>query len=280
LLDCWRPRTTVASPRPTIFIDGDEIHIANREQQWVLHYQPKVDLRTGELIGMEALIRWNHPQHGLLYPESFITVTEESGAVEALTYWVVRAAVEQLGKWNESGLHIQLAINVSMETLRAPDFAARICSLVDQTRVAPQDLTFELTESRLMGTVSVPLENLVRLRMKRFGLSIDDFGTGHSSLVQLRDVPFTELKIDHNFVHGARHNQIIRPILEGSIGIAKRLRMNSVAEGVETEDDWHLLREIGCDLAQGWFIAWPMTPEFVPQWIEQWETRRARLVAP
>lgn len=279
LLDCWRPRTTVTPPRPSISIDGDEIHIANRSQQWVLHYQPKVDLRTGKLIGMEALIRWNHPQHGLLYPESFITVVEEAGAVDALTYWVVRAAVEQLGRWNERGLNTQMAVNVSMENLRAPDFASRICSLVDQARVAPQDLTFEITESRLMGTVAVPLENLVRLRMKRFGLSIDDFGTGHSSLVQLRDVPFTELKIDRDFVHGARHNQIIRPILEGSIGIAKRMHMGSVAEGVESEDDWFLLREIGCDLAQGWFIARPMAPEVVPQWVEQWETRRASLVA-
>jgi EAL domain-containing protein (putative c-di-GMP-specific phosphodiesterase class I) len=109
-------------------------------------------------------------------------------------------------------------------------------------------------------------------------LSIDDFGTGHSSLVQLRDVPFTELKIDRGFVHGARNNQIIRPILEGSIGIAKRMGMQSVAEGVETEDDWNLLREIGCDLAQGWFIGRPMPPDQVQQWIEQWEPRRGQLV--
>ncbi|MBC7994672.1 MAG: EAL domain-containing response regulator [Rhizobacter sp.] len=278
LLDCWRPRVTATPPQSNISIDSDEIHIANREQQWLVHYQPKVDLRTGELIGMEALVRWNHPQHGLLYPETFITVAEEFGGMEALTYWVVRAAMEQLGKWQESGFQIQMAVNVSMENLRAPEFAGRISSLVDQFRVAPQDLTFEITESRLMGTASVPLENLVRLRMKRFGLSIDDFGTGHSSLVQLRDVPFTELKIDRDFVHGARHNQIIRPILEGSIGIAKRMRMRSVAEGAETEDDWHLLREIGCDLAQGWFIGLPMAPESVPEWIDQWGTRRSRLV--
>ncbi len=109
--------------------------------------------------------------------------------------------------------------------------------------------------------------------MKGFGLSIDDFGTGHSSLVQLRDVPFTELKVDRGFVSGARHNQIIRPILEGSIGIAKRLGMQSVAEGVETEDDWQLMREIGCDQAQGWFIARPMPAERIVPWIEQRTSR-------
>src|SRR6185369_10315829 len=108
--------------------------------------------------------------------------------------------------------------------------------------------------------------------------SIDDFGTGHSSLAQLRDVPFTELKIDRGFVHGARHNQIIRPMLEGSIGLAKRLDMQSVAEGVETEEDWQLLREIGCDLAQGWFIARPMAQHQVATWLEQWRTRVAHLV--
>jgi len=279
LLDCWRPMVIAPPPQAAIAIDGEEIHIANHEQQWLVHYQPKVDLRTGDVIGVEALIRWNHPQHGLLYPDSFITVAEESGAVDALTYWVVHAATGQLGKWHMSGLHIQMAVNVSMENLRAPEFSSRMSSLVDQAMVAPKDLILEITEGRLMGTASVPLENLVRLRMKRFGLSIDDFGTGHSSLVQLRDVPFTELKIDRGFVHAARHNQIIRPILEGSIGIAKRLRMSSVAEGVESEDDWHLLREIGCDLAQGWFIAEPMPPELVPQWIAQWEARRERLVA-
>jgi EAL domain-containing protein (putative c-di-GMP-specific phosphodiesterase class I) len=165
-----------------------------------------------------------------------------------------------------------------MENLRAPGFARRVNDLARQTRTSPQDLTLEITESRLMSPSPAPLESLVRLRMMRFGLSIDDFGTGHSSLAQLRDVPFTELKVDRGFVLGARHNQIIRPMLEGSIGIAKRMGMKSVGEGVETEDDWQLLREFGCDLAQGWFIARAMAPEHVPAWLAQWDERRERLV--
>ena len=138
----------------------------------------------------------------------------------------------------------------------------------------------EVTESRLMSPSRIPMESLVRLRMQGFGLSIDDFGTGHSSLAQLRDVPFTELKIDRGFVTGAHHNQIIRPILDGSVGIAKRLGMRSVAEGVETEEDWHVLREVGCDLAQGWFIGRPLVPDRLPVWLEQWRSRLARLVEP
>ena len=125
-----------------------------------------------------------------------------------------------------------------------------------------------------------PLESLVRLRMQRFGLSIDDFGTGHSSLAQLRDVPFTELKIDRGFVHGARHNQLIRPILEGSIALAQRLGLQAVAEGVETQDDWALLREIGCDMAQGYFVGRPMPGDQLGDWLAEWQTKRRTLIGP
>ena len=118
-----------------------------------------------------------------------------------------------------------------------------------------------------------------RLRLRRFQLSIDDFGTGHSSLAQLRDVPFTELKVDRSFVRGARHNQITRPMLEGSLGLARKLCMRSVAEGVETEDDWNLLRELDCDLAQGWFIARPMAPMQLMAWLQDWQLRCQRLLA-
>ena len=172
-----------------------------------------------------------------------------------------------------------MAVNVSMDNLRAPDFARRAAAIVRETGTSPQDVTLEITESRAMSPTSAPLESLVRLRMLRFKLSIDDFGTGHSSLAQLRDVPFTELKIDKGFVHGARGNQIIRPMLDGSLGIAKRLGMVSVAEGVETAEDWHLLREIECDVAQGYFIGHPMTESRIADWIVEWSGRRHTLLS-
>jgi EAL domain-containing protein (putative c-di-GMP-specific phosphodiesterase class I)/ActR/RegA family two-component response regulator len=278
LLDCWVPLNSPTPAAPaTSAIAASEIHEANRLREWTLHYQPKVSLFTGALTGMEALVRWNHPQRGLVYPDDFISLAEDCGAIDSLTDWVLRESINQLARWTAEGVPIHIAVNVSMDNLRAPDFAQRVGSMVRDAAVSPQDVTLEITESQAMSPSPAPLETLVRLRLQRFKLSIDDFGTGHSSLAQLRDVPFTELKIDRGFVHGARRNQIIRPMLEGSIGIAKRLGMISVAEGVETEQDWHLLREIECDTAQGYFIGRPMRAEHLPEWMLEWQGRRRAL---
>ncbi|MBA3597737.1 MAG: EAL domain-containing response regulator [Methylibium sp.] len=278
LLDCWQPPVPTVPQRPVATYTREDLHVAQSERQWVLHYQPKVDVCSGALTGMEALVRWMHPQHGLVPPDRFIALAEGCGAIDALTDWVLQQAMNQVASWQRDGLKIQVAVNVSMESLRTPHFARRVGELAQHSCAAPQDVILEITESRLMSSSPAPLENLVRLRMQRFGLSIDDFGTGHSSLTQLRDVPFTELKVDRGFVQGARNNQIIRPMLEGSIGLAKRLGMKSVAEGVETVDDWRLLREIGCDFAQGWFIGRPMASEQIPAWLEQWQSRAPSLV--
>lgn len=279
LLERWSPFAASEPPGSALTISAAELHEANREQQWVLHYQPKVDMKTGALSGVEALVRWAHPEYGLLYPDSFIDMAEDCGAIDAMTDWVLREALRQLACWQSSGLKIQMAVNVSMENLRLPDFAQRLGALAQKAGVSPQDVTLEITESRLMSPTSAPLESLVRLRLQRFELSIDDFGTGHSSLAQLRDVPFTELKVDRSFVSGARYNPIIRPMLEASIGIAKRMGMKLVAEGVETEDDWSFLQEIGCDLAQGYFVSRPLVSAHVPLWLELWRVRQAGLVA-
>jgi EAL domain-containing protein (putative c-di-GMP-specific phosphodiesterase class I)/CheY-like chemotaxis protein len=280
LLDRWAPPAAATPPGTVRSFKAADVEAATRARRWVLHYQPKVDLQTGDLSGMEALVRWNHPDHGLVYPDKFIGIAEECGAINALADWVLSESIGQLAIWQGRGLRIRMAVNVSTENLRAPDFARRLGRVVRDAGVSASDVTLEITESRLMSPSPAPLESLVRLRLQRFNLSIDDFGTGHSSLAQLRDVPFTELKVDRGFVHGARFNPIIRPILEGSIGLAKRLGMQSVAEGVETEDDWHLLREIGCDLAQGYFIGRPMPCASVPDWLEAWRERCQRLVAP
>jgi EAL domain-containing protein (putative c-di-GMP-specific phosphodiesterase class I) len=279
LLKRWKPATTAAAPPAAPCYATADIVAAARAGQWVLHYQPKVHLQSGALTGVEALVRWNHPAHGLVYPDRFITLAEEGGVIDDLTDWVLRAAMAQLSAWCRQGLQLRMAVNVSMDNLSAPGFAQRLGAMAQAAGVSPTDLTLEITESRLMAPTPAPLESLVRLRLQRFGLSIDDFGTGHSSLAQLRDVPFTELKIDRGFVDGARANAIVRPMLEGSIGIAKRLGMLSVAEGVEREDDWQLLREIGCDQAQGYFIGRPMAAEHLPAWRADWQRRSPGLVA-
>lgn len=266
--------------RTDVAFTASEMHAANLQRQWVLHYQPKVDLASGALVAMEALVRWQHPQHGLVYPDRFIGLAEECGAIDKMTENVFSQAMKQRAQWQDQGLDIRMAINVSMKSLEAPDYWDRLGALVRRASTSPQHLILEITESRLMSSSSIPLENLVRLRLQRFGLAIDDFGTGHSSLAQLRDVPFSELKIDRGFVSSARNNQIIRPILESSIVLAKRLGMTSVAEGVESEEDWHLLRELGCDQAQGYFIARPMDASRIWEWLNLWKARSPGLVAP
>ena len=280
LLDRWTPVVEAVPVASQATFEEAELRVAAREAQWLLHYQPKVDLRTGAFAGVEALVRWAHPHHGLIAPDRFIGLAEECGVIDALTDWVLHAAMHQLRSWQAGGLRIHMAINLSMENVRRRDFASGVGAIARSVGVSPRDVMLEITESRLMSPTAEPLESLVRLRLQRFGLSIDDFGTGHSSLAQLRDVPFTELKVDRGFVHGARGNQIIRPMLEGSIGIAKRLGMHSVAEGVETEEDWRLLREVGCDYAQGWFIGRAMLPSQMLEWNRQWQTRSALLADP
>ena len=280
LLDAWHPAAWLApsASMSSVNANAEELRAANVGHQWVLHYQPQVDLTTGKTASMEALVRWNHPERGLVYPDHFITAAEACGEIDALTDWVVREAINQRSLWGEEGLDIKMAINISMTSLLAPEFSERISALVRNAGALPQDVTLEITESQLLSSAKAPLENLVRLRLKGFALSIDDFGTGHSSLLQLRDVPFTELKVDRGFVHGARHNQIIRPILEGSLGIAKRMGLKVVAEGVETQSDWELLRELGCECVQGYFISRPMPPEQLWEWLNLWQIRSAQLL--
>ncbi len=278
LLDCWRPQAEPRGRAHTLSVTEGDLRVAHRDQQWVLHYQPQVNLKTGALVGMEALVRWNHPEHGLVYPDQFIAKAEACGVIDDLTDWVVHAALQQRTQWAAEGLAVQMAVNMSMECFRTPNVWRRFTNVVRNAGATPKDVTIEVTETRLMSSPSAALENLIRLRLQHFTLSIDDFGTGHSSLVQLRDVPFTELKIDRSFVNGARNNQIVRPILEGSLGIAKRLGMRSVAEGIETAADWQLLRELDCDLAQGHFIGRPMTNDGVCDWLSSWQGRLGGLV--
>jgi EAL domain-containing protein (putative c-di-GMP-specific phosphodiesterase class I)/CheY-like chemotaxis protein len=273
LLDCWQPQLQSPAIEAPLDVSFDEIKVAARERQWVLHYQPQVSVLSGELVGMEALLRWEHPIHGLVHPDQFIPQAEECGAIHEITEWVVRTALEHRADLHSQGLPVQMAINISVESLREPNFWRRFGALVQGTRTAPQEVVLEVTESRILAFSPVALENLLRLRLQHFSLSIDDFGTGHSSLAQLRDVPFTELKIDRTFVRGSRKNSIIRPMLEGSIGLARRLGMKCVAEGVETQSDWQALREVDCDVAQGYFIGRPLTLDRVWEWLNVWRAR-------
>lgn len=276
----------LVSSRPTRISRGarkryraDEVRRAIGTGELVNHYQPKVEFASGIVKGVETLVRWEHPEDGLVFPDEFIAVAEEHGLINALTHRVMTRSLDDARRWRAEGVTLDIAVNVSMDnltTLEIPDLVERAAA---DAGVPAASLTLEVTESRLMKNRLESLDILTRLRLKRIGLSIDDFGTGHSSLAQLRDIPFSELKIDRGFVHGAHKDASIRAILEGSLSMAQQLGMKTVAEGVEDRDDWDFLRASGCDLAQGWFIAKAMPACELVDWISTWDARRSSLLA-
>jgi EAL domain-containing protein (putative c-di-GMP-specific phosphodiesterase class I) len=236
-------------------------------------------LASGALIGVETLVRWQHPQAGLVLPDRFIATAEAHGLIDALTRVVLTAALRQARVWRDAGLDLQVAVNVSMDNLAALDFPDVVAQIANDAGVPLSSLVLEVTESRLMKDVRAPLDILTRLRLKRIGLSIDDFGTGHSSLAQLRDIPFDELKLDRSFVHGAANDPALRAIVAATLAMARQLGMKAVAEGLEDRADWDCLRGLGCDVAQGYLIARPMPGGDLPGWRVEWERRRDALTA-
>lgn len=275
LVERWVPSAQLAQHLQGKGYVVERLAQAIQTGELVNHYQPKVSVSSGEVVGMETLVRWRHPEDGLVYPDQFIGMAEAHGLIDALTEVVLAQALQDSAIWAREGLALKVAVNVSMDNLHALEFPERITAAAAAAGVKPQSIVLEVTESQLMKDLRAPLEILTRLRLRRFKLSIDDFGTGHSSLVQLRDVPFDELKIDQSFVHGAHHNETLRAIFFASLGLAKELGMEVVAEGVEDADDWDFLQKSGCDLAQGYFIARPMPADKVLEWAAGWRARWA-----
>jgi len=272
MVDTWLPDGGAHEAAHRHYTAG-ELRTAIACGQLVNHYQPKVVVATGEVIGVEALVRWLHPLDGLVFPDQFIALAEAHGLIDELTHLVLGEAIAQASAWRQAGLQLRMAVNVSMGNLSSVSFADFASGQAAAAGVAPQDIVLEVTESLLMMDQRVPLDILTRLRLKRFRLSIDDFGTGHSSLTQLGDISFDELKIDRSFVHGAGRDETARAMFDASLGLGKQLGLEVVAEGVEDHDDWELVRSAGCDLAQGYFIARPMAAAELPAWIESWKTR-------
>ncbi len=268
-LERWRGSTASDPQRPKHSFSADDVRRAIDTGQIGLHYQPQVDLADGRVFGVEALARWQHPHHGLLAPDTFIAVAETHGLIDSLTDSVVQQALAQSAAWiAEFGRPVRIAVNVSMDNLSRLDFPDRVFAGLEDHRVPAAALTLEVTESRLMKDMRTALDTLARLRLRGVGLSIDDFGTGHSSLAQLRDLPFVELKVDRGFVHGGRSHATLRAILSASVDMARQLGMHVVAEGVEDQADWEFVKEAGCTGAQGWFIARPMPGDALGAWVK------------
>lgn len=256
---------------------ADELQRAISDGELVNYYQPQVLVNTGKVVGVETLVRWQHPEDGLVFPDQFIATAEEHNLIDDLTNAVLLGAMAQSCVWQDQGMNLHVAVNISMDNLSSLQFPDRVAQAVKATGIAPKSLILEVTESRLMSNPLSALEILTRLRLKNIGLSIDDFGTGHSSLSQLRDIPFDELKIDQSFVHGAWRDTSLQAIFEASLNMARHLGIKVVAEGVEDIDDWAYLQKMDCDLAQGYFIARPMPADGFGEWIIEWEGRRDSL---
>jgi EAL domain-containing protein (putative c-di-GMP-specific phosphodiesterase class I) len=231
-----------------------------------LMFQPKVSVATGAMVGVETFLRWRDSERGLMSPAAVIPVAEEHDLINALTEVVVHKAMAQCGLWRAGGHDFKVAVNVSMQDLNRYDFPEFIVGSAEDEGVDPASVMLEVTESRLMADVAKPLEILARLRLKGVGLSIDDYGTGASSMQQLRRIPFTELKIDREFVAGAPRDAAARAMLTSSVGLGKDLSLSVVAEGVEDQEEWDLVAAIGVDVVQGYFIARPMTAEALEDW--------------
>jgi EAL domain-containing protein (putative c-di-GMP-specific phosphodiesterase class I)/FixJ family two-component response regulator len=277
-MDRWLPASADPPVRRKTYA-GDELRAAIANDELVNHYQPKVDVATGAVAGVEALVRWRHPADGLVLPDDFIPLAEDEGLIDALTRVALTRALADAAAWQQAGQPLRVAINISMDNLASVDFTDFVAAAAATAGVAPQAIVLEVTESRLMLDARAPLEILTRLRLKGFRLSIDDFGTGHSSLSQLQDIAFDELKIDRSFVHGAWRDATVRAMYYTSLGLGMHLGMQVVAEGVEDREDWDFVRDTGCELAQGYFIARPMPAAELAGWIASWPEQAAQLRA-
>ncbi|HLZ30315.1 MAG TPA: amino acid permease [Chloroflexota bacterium] len=246
---------------------GGELRRAIDNCELLLHFQPKLDMRAGTLVGVEALVRWQHPLRGFLPPDEFIPLAEQTGLIYPLTQWVLEAALRQHQTWREMGLDIPVAVNLSRRTLHDPRVPELVAQLLAQYAVPPSALILEITESSLMADPQRASENLTELRALGVRMSIDDFGTGYSSLDSLKDLSVDELKIDRSFVRAMATDARARAIVRAIIDLADALELRVVAEGVEDRATWDVLAGLGCDTAQGYFLCRPIAAAELEAWI-------------
>jgi EAL domain-containing protein (putative c-di-GMP-specific phosphodiesterase class I)/CheY-like chemotaxis protein len=252
-----------------IATDAEQLKIALDRATIQVYYQPKIDLESMKIAGVEALARWKNQQGDWIPPSVFIPLAEEHGLIGDLTLSVLEQVLQDMNGWWEQGQYVPVAINLSAKSLAEFNLANEIIQRVIRQGIPAHFLTFEITERALVMDLPSALATISRLRLKGFGISIDDYGTGFSSMQQLSRFPFSELKIDRSFILGAPARQDIRNILKSAIEMGQRLGITTVAEGVETEAELHLLKSLGCNQAQGFLLARLMSGRELMGWIEQ-----------
>jgi EAL domain-containing protein (putative c-di-GMP-specific phosphodiesterase class I) len=240
----------------------------------VLHYQPKADMRSGAIVGVEALARWQTPRRGLLGPASFMESAERSGAtIGALTDWTLDEAARQAAEWRDAGHELTVAVNISPRSLTDESLPERVAGVLDRCDLSPALMQLELTETAVfaLNDPDAVTEMLGALADMGIQIALDDFGTGYSSLARLRDLPIQKVKIDKSFVMKMDELPQDALIVRSVIALAKNLGLVVVAEGVEREPVWHRLADLGCDLAQGNYLTPPVPAEELIAWVRQWE---------
>jgi EAL domain-containing protein (putative c-di-GMP-specific phosphodiesterase class I)/FixJ family two-component response regulator len=254
-----------AIPAPSE-ITTEDMQLALDRDELFVTYQPKVDCRTGATAGFEALVRWKHPERGIIMPNSFIPVAEGAGLIDALTSQVFDQSLRWFSEAFPAG-NLQLAVNISAKSLVDLRIADCLSELCLNYEVDSERIVLELTETSAMVDPTLSLDLMTRFRVKGFQLSIDDFGTGYSSMVQLVRLPFSEIKVDRSFVIQAQQSRESRTIIKSVVDLGHNLGLMVVAEGVEDFDTFNYLNRLGCDLAQGYFIARPMSGEAAYNWL-------------
>jgi len=245
----------------------------------ILHYQPKTSLRSGEMVGCEALVRWVHPQRGLIPPDDFVPLAENTGLIRPLSRWVLDAGLRQCRKWQDQGHFVPVSINLSARDLLDPLIPDLVASLLLRWDVAPNSLKLEITESAVMADAERAIDVLARLLSMGVRISVDDFGTGYSSLAYLKRLPVDELKIDRSFVRHLASDDNDLAIVRSTIGLAHDLGLTVVAEGVEDRATWEVLARLGCDVAQGYFVSRPVDADGLVAWLRRADDDRGRHLA-
>ena len=244
----------------------NDLRQASEHEQLVLYYQPKVDITSGEIHQVEALIRWQHPQRGVLPPDEFLPLAEESGLMKPLSQWVLNEAIRQCRAWSLDGIHLRVAVNLSMRDLQDTQIPQRIAGLLTAWGIDPISLEVEVTETAVADDMGKTHQTLAELHRMGIRIAIDDFGTGYSSLAHLRRLPIDTIKIDKSFVQGLTKNENDTAIVRATIELGHNLGLCVVAEGVEDQMTWDALAALGCDLVQGYLISRPLPAAALQKW--------------
>ncbi|WP_455212629.1 putative bifunctional diguanylate cyclase/phosphodiesterase [Kaarinaea lacus] len=246
----------------------NDLRTAIQKKQLTLYYQPKVDIKSGRICGVEALVRWNHPTRGFLTPDHFIPLAEQTGLIHQLTHWVLNTALTQCAQWHKEMMSINVAVNLSATSLEDVQLAEFVSEALEYCGVNPQWLSLELTESAVMANPNQAMEMLTKLHGMGVKISVDDFGTGYSSLAYLKKLPVTDIKIDKSFVKDMNRDSSDAVIVHSTIDLAHNMGLSVIAEGVESQEVLDMLIDLGCDVAQGYFFCKPQEAEKIKSWLQ------------